>query len=535
MTKSTPLGPDLFSQPVARPTVITQEEYEAKYKPQGWRLLIIGPTATWRQDWGIWEAIRDIVQNSLDETERYDYGYDTSGLWIADKGKGVAIDAFLLGPPKAKPDYARGKFGEGMKIAALTLLRAGYSVRVETADREVWIVFLEQKINGRVQQLAALWKPTGRRVGTKFHILGYTGTAYAENFTINLPKSLLLWQTESVVSQPVYRYNQLFRKEGGAKGKQWNPLDATLHMGRLYCRDIWLRDIPSPFSYNLWGFELAPDRHGPNSETDMYEDMGRLWMGVTNNALLKELIKLVLDPPQFPMKDAVESRNLTLTKWSGDSRWPSTGTTYTQFMREHKELWQRAWSELLGKAAVLRTEPRYDGMVQHLGHKSYPVQSNVRDGFAMVIKSDTDLMKEMAERLDQAKRVHDDHLSDKQRAHLMLARRIASDFRGIGPINAGHIPAASDMMSRTAGLYEFGTGMIKIDLEQLEGAQKTVGVMIHELGHHVAYMHTRDIERSSDLTKAHAEAMEEVAGQVAQRIANGNYDRELADPDLSWW
>ncbi|GAJ08057.1 unnamed protein product, partial [marine sediment metagenome] len=123
------------------PRVLSMEDYRENWQPQGWRLIIIGPTSTWRQEWGEWEAIRDIVQNALDEAEAYRWGYDDQGLWISDRGRGVAIADFLLGPPKLKPDYARGKFGEGMKIATLALVRSGYSVRVETVGRELWIIF----------------------------------------------------------------------------------------------------------------------------------------------------------------------------------------------------------------------------------------------------------------------------------------------------------------------------------------------------------------------------------------------------------
>ncbi len=101
------------------PIVLTMDDYERDWKPHGWQLIIIGPTSTWRQDWGEWEAIRDIVQNALDECEHYTWGYDGEGLYIRDAGKGIAVADFLLGPPKLKPDYARGKYGEGMKIAAL--------------------------------------------------------------------------------------------------------------------------------------------------------------------------------------------------------------------------------------------------------------------------------------------------------------------------------------------------------------------------------------------------------------------------------
>jgi len=143
----------------APPRVLTMDEYRRFWQPQGWELIIIGPTSTWRQEWGEWEAIRDIVQNALDEAEAYQWGYDDEGLWISDRGKGVAVADFLLGPPKLKPDWARGKYGEGMKIAALALLRKGYYVHVETVGRELWIIFLKQKVDGEVETLAAIWRP----------------------------------------------------------------------------------------------------------------------------------------------------------------------------------------------------------------------------------------------------------------------------------------------------------------------------------------------------------------------------------------
>jgi len=155
------------------PRVLSMEEYHSRWQPEGWQLIIIGPTSTWRQEWGEWEAIRDIVQNALDEAEAYRWGYDERGLWVSDRGKGVAVADFLLGPPKLKPDWARGRFGEGMKIAALALIRKGYPVYIETVGRELWVVFLEQKVNGTAETLAALWRPDGARVGTRFHIIGY--------------------------------------------------------------------------------------------------------------------------------------------------------------------------------------------------------------------------------------------------------------------------------------------------------------------------------------------------------------------------
>ena len=100
----------MVSKPLIRsdcPVVLSLEQYRSQWEPQGWKLIIIGPTANWRENWGSWEAIRDIVQNALDEAEAYTWGYDEEGLWIADNGRGISVSDFLLGPPKLKADYAQ--------------------------------------------------------------------------------------------------------------------------------------------------------------------------------------------------------------------------------------------------------------------------------------------------------------------------------------------------------------------------------------------------------------------------------------------
>jgi len=496
------------------PHTLTHEEYETKWKPHGWRLIVIGPTATWRQDWGDWEAIRDIVQNCLDESESYQYGYDHEGMWIADKGKGVAVSDFLLGPPKLKPDYARGKFGEGMKIAALALLRKGHGVHINTTRRELWIIFLEQKVNGKVQTLAALWKPNGTARGTRFNIVGYQGHSYAENFAVNLPRSDILAEVPSPITAPKQRYNQLIRPRGARSV--------------IYARDIYLREINSPFSYNLWGFALAPDRHGPADETAMYQDMGRLWAGVNKVSLLKQLIPMLTDPPKVAGPEghnSTETRVLQIDPWIG--RDPVSGDQYLTMMYTNRHYWQQAWDATVGKRKVLQTDRTLDSMVTHLGYESQPMQSGVREGLKNAIKTDADVVQEMSERLDEAERIPDHKLPTRHLASLKLARAIAADFRNMGPVHAGMIPPASDMVMRTAGLYEFGTGMIKISADILDSAQKTVAVMVHELAHHVAFKQTLSIEQASDLTPAHALAMEEVAGRVFHALHNGAYDEEL--------
>lgn len=500
----------------APPRVLTVEDYEKNWKPQGWQLIIIGPTSTWRQDWGEWEAIRDIVQNALDEAESYLWGYDDKGLWIIDKGKGVAVVDFLLGPPKLKPDWSRGKFGEGMKIATLALLRKGYSVHVRTVRRELWVIFLEQRVNGSAETLAALWRPGGIRVGTEFHIIGYTGPAFERYFAVNLPRNLILAEVPSPLAQPKRRFNQLISAQGMA---------ASPEGGIIYCRDIYLKDITSPFSYNLWGFDLAPDRHGPKTESDMWTDIGRVWCGVSNVSLLMTYLSMVTEPPKLR---AYESRNVSMDKWSMGKE-PVSGRLYFDMLADNAASWQDAWRSLVGNNVVIRTSDRWDGMVKHVGYTSLSVQWGVMGALSSVITIDRELINRMSEALKGTKVVSDVQLTPRAFTHLKLARAIAEQFTDVMGVDAGIIPPASDQ-ARTAGMYNMATCRITLHLTTLEKARDTVDAMVHELGHHVAFMRNPlDPMKAEDLQPAHTEAMTYVAARVFSLASEKKFDEYLKD------
>ena len=503
------------------PVVITPEEYERDWKPRGWRLIIIGPTSTWRQDWGEWEAIRDIVQNALDECERYAWGYDGEGFYIKDTGKGIAVADFLLGPPKLKPDYARGKYGEGMKIAALALLRKGYSVRVETVDREIWIIFLQQTTNGRVETLAALWKPYSRRNGTVFHVIGYKGTSFEDRFAVNLPRAAVIAEGPSPVTEPVRRFNQLIRHEFPVvEPSGWH--DRGAGQSRIFARDIYMRDINSSFSYNLWGFDMAPDRHGPREEPELWTDIGRLWSCVTKADLLEEFLKMVHMPP---LLETDESHSINMGAWNM-GREPVTGKDYADFVADNASVWKEAWRRVCGDSAVIRTDDRWDGTVKHLGYTPVNIQWHVRDTLARAILTDRDLIKASQERLREAEVVPDDRLSRKQRGNLKLARAIADDIcriRKVAAVHAAIIPPASDRV-RTAGMYSRTTSEIFIASDQLESARSTIDTVIHEIAHHTS--------GAEDLEQSHADAMTEVPSRVVKETAGGKFDELLKE--VTW-
>jgi len=514
------------------PQVLSMEGYDRDWAPKGWKLLAIGPTSTWRQDWSIWEAIRDIVQNALDETESYQWGYDDQGLWISDQGKGVGIADFLLGPPKLKPEYARGRYGEGMKISTLVLVRSGYPVHITTVGKEIWVIFLELDIDGtKSLQLNALYKAGGSSRGTKFNIIGYFGSAYENRFAVNIPKDDILWEGPSLITQPKQRYNMLYPahfpvEEPGGEVDPWHEKGAGV--GRIFARDIYMRDIGSPYSYNLWSFNLAPDRHAPASEGDVWTDIGRLWATVNDVSLLENFLRMVKDPPEI---DSEESRNVNMGIYEMGND-PDSGERYSDLLKENGEAWRKAWNNVFGEDTIIRTNERIDNVIKHLGYKSISVAWGVRDILGLVIKTDKAIKDISQEKLRETEIVPDEQLDSRQMSHIKLARAIADKIFSFGSLSGGvHaaiIPPASDRV-RTAGMYGTSSNAIYISLEMLFKGRDTVDTLIHEMAHHQQWRQSGEAE---DLTESHAAAMTSIAAGVIERLSRGEFNEYLQE--VSW-
>ena len=514
--------------PQTTPISITADEFQLLWKPAGWNLLIIGPTSTWRQEWGEWEAIRDIVQNCLDETESYESGFDREGLWIADQGKGVAVADFLLGPPRLKADYARGKYGEGMKIAALSMIRSGFPTHIDTFDKEAWMVFLEQETGNhmKAKSLSALWRPQPDkyfRWGTKFHFIGYNGPDYKWRFAVNIPREATLVWAPTTLESPLKRYNQLiefaFPDDVGG---------GTLSVGekdsRIFARDIYMRSINSVFSYNLWGFDLAPDRYAPKSEEDLWMDMGRTWAYCDNPRLLDIFFQMVKLPAilHTDESNSLAMDNYRLGRPAGQDK------SYLDTMRDNAHLWYAAFKRQYGEGAVLRTSERWDNIVKHLGYTPVSVSWAVESAIGQVVLTDSQLIDQSQERLREVEITPDNQLTDIQMASLELARAIARKRAGgvktLG-VHAALIPPASDR-ARTAGMYSTITKEIYINLDQLEHGRRTIDTVIHELAHHRS--------RAEDLEEGHARDMTNLAGQVVEDTAKGIYDEYLRNLSFIW-
>lgn len=106
--------------------------------------------ANYLPKWGVYEGLRELLQNGKDaETEHsaaltVRYRFDSSTVVIENDGATLPHEALLLGhTTKADRADMIGKFGEGLKLGILALVRAGMPVKIRSGS-EVWIPSIQR-------------------------------------------------------------------------------------------------------------------------------------------------------------------------------------------------------------------------------------------------------------------------------------------------------------------------------------------------------------------------------------------------------
>lgn len=100
-------------------------------------------------NWGIEEAIRELLQNAKDSSGEEKIEIDkTKGIVvISNKNTSISSSTLLLGNTSKKDDLDKiGQFGEGYKLAILVLLREGKKITINNGNKR-WIPSFEYSEN----------------------------------------------------------------------------------------------------------------------------------------------------------------------------------------------------------------------------------------------------------------------------------------------------------------------------------------------------------------------------------------------------
>jgi len=447
-------------------TTINDKIYQDKLKPDGWQILHIGPTTSWRTEWGEWESIRDIVQNALDETESFSIEHIDNDLIIKDTGTGLAIRDLLLGAQKPKESYMRGKFGEGLKVAALSLLRAGYGLRVETVGKSVVFCMYTQEVDSvNISTLAALWKENLVNEyigGTSIIIQGYSEDQpiYEDRF-IHTANLVMLHKEKSKIKTPRQRYSMIYRANKG--------------QAAIFCRDIYLRDIEGAYSYNLWDFELSPDRHAPKYEFEVWQNISHLWQTISDEHLMIEFLKAIRDKSTKYLNSDIDM-DIAFFCINSDH------VSYKSIMEANADKWQRAFQKVYGNKSVVRTNGSFELSVNNLGYTAVELPSGLQKALCEIIETDEKAVKDVVENLEDVDVIPDITLDPR---HLMILNAMRDIVVGIAfhvkVVDVAHLPMMGDTIP--IGLWHEQSSSIFLSPTIITNFNAALKITLHELAH----------------------------------------------------
>lgn len=104
---------------------------------------------TYVKDWGVWECVRESMQNGLDEDDRghpLTVTYENGVLKIHNDGADLKVQALVLGVgDKAEQEGMRGKHCEGLALGLLAGVRNGIPIKIRTQS-ENWTASIEHSV-----------------------------------------------------------------------------------------------------------------------------------------------------------------------------------------------------------------------------------------------------------------------------------------------------------------------------------------------------------------------------------------------------
>jgi hypothetical protein len=431
----------------------------------------------WKGSWGAWEAFRELIQNALDAA---DDGGEIK-VWRANNGTIHIVTTpdvmtrgdLVLGATSKHGSNARGRKGEGMKIAMMTLVRLGCAVKVRTGA-EIWTPRVEaQEAWGGKECLVIETKSAPNFAGVKIEIDGFSREAFDQSLALIL---------DSRIPGTRIPAKTINTSDG-------TLLDDPVLAGKLFVGGLYVCDLAQAFSAPfVYGFDFRPDR----LELDSDRKLADPWTTRYRIGKMIEAAFQTLSPSIAYDLLRVESFETKQIAQYADSN----SALVTALTAEHD---RRHGSGAL--AASTESEARQGS---HVG-LTIPVIGEL----AKLIQHARPLDRAIESAARGAKRVFDrSELTGDERTRLDRVEELAS-FLGTEPIQ---MTVVEFWRPSTQG--ECQGQEIRIARSALESDIDAIRVLIHEYAHRVT--------GAQDGTQEHIQAIEFtgakiVAGLMSQR------------------
>jgi len=415
--------------------------------------------------WGIYEGIREFLQNAKDEenlhshlmTVRHDAARDV--LQIRTAGSKLSIDTLLLGRTGKRGNKdAIGEFGEGYKLGCLGLIRQGCTVKIWTGE-EMWEPKIVQSANFKGCEVLAFDIHSNQQEGKDgvlIEIFGITQDAWED------VRSLFLFLDEPVEEQTMVSYNG-------------RVLLNDAYTGRLYVKGIFVQKLPGQYQYgyDLHDVQLDRDRQLADSWSLRWE-LNSLWRSaIDNNGAAAQVLSLL----------------------ASDS--PDTASVVADYMSaDTKKALVDAFHDKHGADALPVASVGVSAKLAHVGKRGVVMSKDAHKVLSAILGDAEEIVRNADH--DVVKNYDWNDLTVVQQAALTTSLdALAVAERASLCISLDQVRVVEFRGATCAGQYRDGDIYIAVKL--LDDVPELVATLAHEFAHSVGadgtVEHEREIER----------------------------------------
>jgi hypothetical protein len=438
----------------------------------------------------VWEAVRETIQNGLDEQEEKGHElivtHKGTTLKVRNIGADLQAKALLMGHTTKDGLDLRGQHGEGLNLGMLAAVRAHRKMTIET-QREVWTpsISYSTEYGERVLQVRArVRRQEGDGVEVSMEVTSQEWEEYKKNFLPlnDLPEEdCVRTETGTILFDPSYK-------------------------GRVYVKGIFVSvDTDLKYGYDLKNAKLDRDRRLLDSYDRRWQ-IGRMFSEAVASSPQK-IGKVVFDLLQNEWEDV---------KGLGTY---NTSAALRASVAEHFE-------KEFGEDAIPVQSIGDSAEIEHFGKKGIVANTNLREVlFTSKIQSPAQIKNTFSKAVKKSYSFHE--LEDFERSMLNLLEESFSKARNFIPNSPVEIEDFAEAIGVSAhtlvgfpsrvldsieivdyfdpkvkGLCDLVTGSISLSKSSLTSLSLVLRVYVHELSH--------KITGSSDGYKDHVDTLQDL-------------------------
>jgi hypothetical protein len=424
--------------------------------------------ANYVQDWGVEDAIREIIANAFDqETEEtsskaiIEYNEEKQTLTVTNKDTLVSIDALYFGETKkSKDNRFIGQHGEGLKLAMLVFARdPSIQCKIYSGNYK-WLPSLE-------------FDKIGRKTFT-VNVTPFKTEDPKTDFVVTIkgvnPKT---WEN---VKSKFIRLHKLQKVTSLPSGSIL--LDPN-ERGRIYVRGVFCATIPnSLYGYDVKKIETGRDRRVPDT-WELRAAIATLWEEWVANSLNIDTVYKILETGGFEA-DAITDNPSTKLKMAIRSVFcEKHGDAIPVKSPEEADI----FGHFLLKTVIVSTELWY------VLKDFYPSIVAYREALRTSVKVE----------------YADEDLQPEERQNISYVRDVLSYATAKANLQSLPIKVVDFHTYNLTGLYKNNTAYISKKI--LNNLAKTIVIAIHEVAH----------QRGPDGCVEHVFAMMDLMCHVLER------------------